>query len=896
MKILFFILFIVTGVYASAQSITGIVRDSLRNEAISYASVRILDVKDSAYIKGVITSADGKFFIRNSVGKYLMEITYIGYEKYHKKINVTSESMNIDLGVINLNESSIILQQAIVTAPVPDIVVKGDTIEYNADGYKVAEDALLQDLINKMPGIELSSDGKLMANGKPITKILVDGKEFFGNDIDLALKNLPASMVNKLQLFKEQSETSKITGFKDQNPEQVLNLTVKDGLKQNAFGTLQVGYGTDERYANRANVNYMDDDRQYSLIANMNNITDNFEYSGPSSQYDGISKNRKIGFNFSNDTNDKLKVGGNVRYENNDNLFEMDSNTQTFIESGNRYSSQFSESNSSKRNLSGGMNLKWTPDSLTTIYARFNTSVGDINEIRKGTSNSYLQNQNDTTLGWSNYLTDGDTYNLNGSIVFGRKLNDKGRTISVTLNGNYRKNTSTGTNYSYTNYQSQSSTKIIDQYLDIDNSGNNWGFQASYVEPIGYKNSLQLLYSFRKDHAINDRNTYRKDPEGEYSIIDTAYTRRSKNEYTSQRIGLAFQSIRDKYEYTIGFNLDPTRTSNSTKVRDSIIEEQKQNVFNFSPTFKFTYNPQNNITFDIDYYGSSTQPTLKQLSSDTVIVDALSKMYGNPNLKASYDNNLNMYFQKSDYEKGSFFMISMGANYIINKIVDYTLIDVDGNSESSYKNVNGNWGFNGGIMFNLPLRNKKITLDNSSFAYLTNNIGYSNGVKNITKNIALNETFSISYKGDKLDQRLQLNLACNLTKNNLPNQTGLNTANYGFKSSTTIDLPYNMSIQNEMSYTYNYGYSKEFKNTELLWNASVAKKFLKKKQAIVKVQCYDILNDRNSVMRVVTGNYVSDTRTNMIGRYLLFTFNYRFSVFKGGNSDSSNIDSSDSYY
>ena len=885
------------GVSAYSQSITGVVRDSLRSEAISYASIRILEAKDSSFVVGSITASDGRFLIRPSLqGDYMMEISYVGFKTYRKSLSVQKESLDINFGNIYLVESTFTLQQAIVTAPVPDIVVKGDTIEYNADGYKVPEDALLQDLINKIPGIELTSDGKLMANGKPITKILVDGKEFFGNDIDLALKNLPASMVNKLQLFKEQSETSKITGFKDLNPEQVLNLTVKEGLKQSIFGNTKVGYGTDERYANRANINYMDDKRQYSVIANMNNITDDMEYSGSSSQYDGISKNKKIGFNFSDESNDKIKIGGNIRYENNDNLFQMNSNNQTFIDSGNRYSTQFSESNTTKRDLAAGLNLKWTPDSLTTLYARFNTSVGDNRERRDGTSNSYLQNQKDSTSGWSNYLTDGDTYGLNGSIVLGRKLNSKGRTVSLTLNGSYRNNSSSGTNYSLTNYQAQASSKIIDQELNIDNNGNNWGFLMSYVEPVGHNNSVQLSYSLRKDYAFNDRNTFRKDPEGEYSIIDTAYTRKSTSRYTSQRINLAFQSIREKYEYTIGFNLDPTSSSNSTKVKDSIIENQSQHVLNYSPTFKFTYHPKNNVTFDFDYYGASTQPTLRQLSNDTIIIDALSKTYGNPNLQASYDNNVNMYFQKSNYEKGSFFMISMGANYVVNKIVDYTLIDADGNTESTYKNVNGNWGFNGGIMFNLPLKNKKFTIDNSSYAYLTNNIGYSNGTKSTTKNIALSEAFSINYKGEKLDQRLQLNLACNLTQNNLPNQEGLNTANYGFRSSTTIELPYNISIQNDMSYTYNYGYSKEFKNTEFLWNASVAMKFLKKKQAIAKIQCYDLLNDRNSVMRIVTGNYISDTKTNMIGRYFLFSLNYRFSIFRGGSSNSATTENSDSYY
>ena len=885
---LIFLLTIIAS-YSFGQTVKGIARDELTKEDVGYASIRILSAQDSSYVTGGITSHDGRFQFRLNSGRFLFELSYIGYEKFLKTISVADTTKAIDMGVLLLKQKSIMLTQAVVEAPVPNIQVRGDTIEYNAAGYPVEENALLQDLIEKIPGIEISSEGKLMANGKPITKILVDGKEFFGNDIDLALKNLPASMINKLQLFKEQSEMSKITGFKDGNPEQVLNLTVKDNLKQSVFGNAQIGYGSDDRYSNRVNAHYMVDDTQLSLVGNMNNVTDNFEYSGSSGQYDGITDNKRIGVNINSSSNEKLEIGGNIIYGRNSNLFEMNSSTQTFISSGNRFSEQSSSSNTISKDLGGGLHVKWTLDSLTTISARINASVGQSKDIRNGTNKSYVQNQKDTTDGWSNFYTNGDTDNLNASLVFGRKLSTKGRTISFTFNGSVRNSKSSGKNYSQTRYQSLQNSKIIDQKLHIDNYNDSWSFMASYVEPVGYKNLIQLSYSIRKDYTRNDRNTYKIDPEGEYSLIDSAYTRRNILNYTTQRFNIGFQSTREKYEYTVGFNIDPTQSSNKTSMRSVMIEDQKQNVLNLSPTLKFTYTPKPTMTFDIDYYGSTTQPTLRQLSSDTTIVDALSVTYGNPNLKPSYENNLNMYFQTSNYEKGSFFMISMGANYVFNKIVDFAITDAEGNVQNTYRNINGNWGVNGGLMFNTPLGNKKFTIDNSSFAYLTRNIGYSNGIKNTTKNVAINEAFSISFRDKRIDQRLQLNLAANLTRTNLPTIDGLNTASYGFKSSTNLKLPFDISIQNDMSYTYNYGYAKEFKNTEFLWNATVAKQFMRKKLATIKLQCYDILNDRNNVIRTVTGNYVSDTRTNMIGRYFLITLSYRFNFLKS-SSESSNVE------
>lgn len=875
----FYCFFILLSIAISsyAQSVTGIVRDSLSHEAISYASVRLLDIKDSTYIKGAVTSSSGKFTINQTKGDYIIDISYMINTRYIKPIKLEGKE-TLDLGTIYLREANYMLDEAVVVASVPDIVVRGDTIEYNAEAYRVGEDALLVDLVRKMPGIDISSDGKLMANGKIISKILIDGKEFFGNDIDLALKNLPASMINKLQLFKEQSEMSKVTGFNDGNSEQVLNLTVKEALKQSIFGEGRSGYGSDGRYSNKLSTHYMLDDNQYSLIGNYKNVTDDFEYSGASSQYDGITKNGEIGFNFNALRSDKLNVGGNLHYENNDNEFRMDSNTKTFIETGNRLSTQSSETRSIKRDLSLGLNMKWTPDSLTTIYARMNVNTGTSDDMRHSTNLSYVQGLQDTTSGWTDYKTSGDTHNLNASLVFGRKLNSAGRTISASLNGSTRGGASSGTNYSPVFYQASNKSTIIDQELSIDNSSNNWGLMVSYVEPITKHNSVKVAYSYRRDYSERNRLTYKRDGEGEYTVVDTAFTRETSSVYATQRINVGFQSAMDKYEYNIGLNIDPSTSSSKTMMQDSIIENQKQSVVNFSPTFKFTYTPKNNITFDFDYYGSTEQPTLKQLSSDTIEIDALNRTYGNLDLKPSFDNTFSMYFQKSNYEKGSFFMITGGGNYIFNKIVDYTTIDESGNVESSYRNVAGNWGLNGGIMFNTPLKNKKFTVDNSSFGYFVRNIGYSNGAKSITYNLTMSESFSISYRSDNLDQRLQANVSYNITRNNLPNQEGMNTSNYGLKSSTLWKLPYDISIQNEISFTYNKGYAENFQKSEVLWNFSIAKQFLKKKQATAKFQCYDILDDRNNLMRVVSGNYISDTKTNMIGQYVMFSFGYRFNI------------------
>lgn len=884
MRFYLFIVLLCSIITAHAQSVNGEVRDSLTNEPLSYVSIRILNPVDSSFVIGGITSEKGKFKISPPYGKYLMDISFMGYGRVYKYIELTEKLNKSDIGIIKLKEYNIELGLIEVVPDIPDIIVRGDTIEYNADAYKVREDALLLDLIRRLPGIDISADGKLMANGQLIDKLLIDGKEFFDNDIDLALKNLPASMVNKLQIFKKQSEKSELTGFKDGDAQNVVNLTVKEGYKRTLFGNAQIGYGTDDTYANKLNAQYMVDDNQYALIGNLNNVTDDFEYSGTSGQYDGITENRDLGFNFNSQRSDKLQVSGNVRYESEENKYEMDSNTKTFIETGSRIGSQKSESVTDRRNFRMGSSLKWQPDKRTTLYARVNISTGTTEEDRVNESRSYVEDKQDTTINKTIYKTNGTTHALNASLSFGRKLNDKGRTLSFSLNAVKTGGSSNGTNKSDIIYQGASKTKLLDQVLDLSNSGYTFGFAVSYVEPVGENNAFMISYSYSKDNNRRNRYTYIKDGEGEYAAIDSAYTRNNRSEYIKQELGLSFQSIKEKFEYTVGFSVDPFSSFSRATIGDSVIERQKYKNVNFSPNFRFTYRPANNINLEFDYYGATQQPSLRELSSDTIVLDALNTTYGNSGLKTGFQNNVNIYFQKSDFEKGSFFTISGGGNYTFNKIVDYTITDELGNVESTYKNVQGNWGINGGLTFSLPLKNKKFTIDNSSYGYLIRNIGFSNGAKNITTNLTMSESFGFSYKSDKLYQKFQVNLAYNITRNNISNQDNLNVTNYGFKSSTQWNLPYDFGIQNEISFTKNIGYSDDFKDSEFLWNFSLSKQILREKRGTVKLQCYDILDDRNNVMRVTSGNYISDTRTNMIPRYFLLSFNYKFNFTPKGST------------
>lgn len=875
--LLFFFSF---AMYAQAQQIKkdvqGIVYDSKTKESIPFVTISLLNQSDSAYIKGIATDENGKFRLSASTGKYILEASFIGYKVFMQHFEISSKDPGYSFGDIYLDEDIVQLKEAVVEAQVPDIVVKGDTIEYNAGSYSSQESDMLQDMMKNIPGVEVDENGNITANGKTIKKILVDGKEFFGNDIPMALANLPANMIKKLQLYKEESETAKVTGFKDKDPDQVLNLVVKEELRQSIFGDVKAGYGSNDKYANKALVNYMRNDNQMSFVADMNNVNDNGYSMGMDN---GIDKNKNIGANAYIQSSEKFRIGGNLRYSSNDNLMETITNTQTFLSSGDRFSKQEATSGNKRENYNIGMNLQWKPDTLTTIYARSYVSFNNTTSSQNSSSISYVA-EKDTTSGYSNSQSKGDGYSLNNFVTIGRKLNNKGRTVSMTLNNTTQKNNSKGTNYSCTTYTEGTPDKIIDQRNESDNKTNSFNISMSYVEPIGKDHRLQLSYSYGLNNSKRIRDVRKKDAMGEYTVMDTAYARNTTNKYINQNISINFQTTKEKYNYTIGFSIDPSYSRSKVSIGDSIIENLKQNVINFSPTLNFSYQPNEQTSLDLSYSGSTSQPGISQLSADTVIVSALNKYYGNPNLKPSYSNNFNVYYRKSDYETSRFLMLSGGLNYTFNNIVDYTTIDDQGNSTNTYRNLSGNMGANLNFMYNTPLRNKKFTVDNSTYTNYYKNIGYTNGEKAITHNIVVGERIAGKFKTDKFETRLQLGASFNITRNNLSESQNRNTSNYTVQHSLLWKLPLDFSIQNDVNMTYYGGYGDDFKKREILWNASISKLLLKKKKGTLKLQFFDILNDRNNISRYVSGNYMSDSRSNSVNRYFMLSFSYKFNIIK----------------
>ncbi|MEE1004990.1 MAG: carboxypeptidase-like regulatory domain-containing protein, partial [Bacteroidaceae bacterium] len=383
---------------AQKVTVSGVVMDGSLNEPMTGASVVLLQPKDSAQSAGISTDLEGRFKLPAvKAGNYIMRISYMGFQTYYRNIVLPKNNKSINLGTITLQENSKMMKEAEVTARVAQVEMKADTFVFNADAYRMPEGSMLEELVKKLPGAEIDDEGNIKINGKSVSKIMVDGKEYFQNDTKMALKNLPSKLIKKLKSYDKKSDYSRITGIDDGEEETVLDLSVKKGMKDGWVGNFDAAYGTEDRYSGKANVNRFMDNSYLSVIGSRNNVNDfGGRWGGGGS---GITTSTMGGATFAWEngkpeyTAGLLKLGGNVRYSSRDSESETRTNSEMFLPTG---ASQFSNSKNLGTNWSQSVNanfqIEWFPDSMTNILFRPNFSHSDGNSFSNNRSVTFNKN------------------------------------------------------------------------------------------------------------------------------------------------------------------------------------------------------------------------------------------------------------------------------------------------------------------------------------------------------------------------------------------------------------------------------------------------------------------------------------------------------------------------
>ena len=910
-------------------SVAGTVLDETDNSPVVQATVQLLSLPDSTMVVGDVTNLDGRFKLTTRPGKYVLKVSFVGYLSYIKQIQLTSAKPLVNLGNIILKSDAIMLKEAVITAEAPQVTVSGDTLGYSASAYRTSEGAALEELVKKIPGAEVDEEGNVKLNGKEIKKLLVDGKEFFGGDVKTGLQNLPASMVDKINAYDKQSDNARITGIDDGEEEAVLDIKVKKGMNQGWIGNLDAGAGTEDRYSVNTNVNRFvsgdDKSSQLSFIGRTNNVSDRRFGGGRWGNNRGLNSAREIGLNYALETK-KVDLGASVRYNSRKNDIYSIGQVENFLPSGN---SSFSNSNSSNlnknQNLNAFMRLEWRPDSLTTFFMRGFLSWGDTesgSESMSATFNSdpyaivadpnkYLDFDSETNedldkirVNASNNgsLSDGNSLSANGNMQLTRRLNDKGRNVSLRIMGNYGDNESDRFSNNLTRYYGGDGIPTfredtIRRYITTPTNNYRLGAQVSYSEPLADKVYLQFSYRFQYGYNESDNSTYNMPFEwilanklsGRFNDdkeLDPEQSKYAEYKTYNHDGRVTFRVNRDTWRLSAGMAFRPQSTKLAYRKGD-VDTVATRNVFNFSPEVDFRYQPQKQTQLRITYRGSSSDPSMENLLPITDNSNPLNIRTGNPGLKPSFSHNMGMHFNTSNMETQRFIFSRINASFTQNAISNIRKYNEStGGWTTMPENINGNWNVFGMFGMNTALKsNKKFTVGTFTSANFRNNVGYvttgemKDAQKNTTTNLSFGERLDTRYRNDWVELGLNGSFNYTFEKDKLNPENNQEPYTFSYGGNVQIYAPWGTTVSTNMTNQARRGYADASMNrNELIWNAQVAQSFLKGSLTL-SLEWNDILREQSNISRSLTSSGRSVYTYNGVNSYGMVRVIYRLNIF-----------------
>lgn len=926
-KLLLLPLFLFTiALQAQDLVITGQMTDDQNQPLIGGAAV-LLNPGDSSMVKGSVADIDGNFTISGlSEGRYLLKLSYLGYTTL---IMPQQLSANVNLGRIVLQTTARNLGEVDVVGKIPPVQIKGDTTQYNAAAYKTNPDASAEDLVTKMPGVTVV-DGKVQAQGEEVKSVLVDGKQFFGDDASAVLKNLPAEVIDKIQVFDKKSDQSQFTGLDDGNTTKTINIVTKPEMRNGVFGKIYGGYGYDDKWRGGFALNFFKDKRRITFLGNTNNINeqnfsaddlagvmsssggqggggrgmggsgggggrpgggaaDNFLIS-PSG---GITKTNAFGVNYSN-TWGKVDFTSSYFF----NWAENNATTslyRTYITQQNQglTYTQNSINNSTNINHRANFRIEWKVDSLNSFLFQPKFSYQKNDGTSSLTGRNMLFNDSiSSTI--NNYASNLWAVNFSTPILYRHSFGKRGRTISVNASPGYNQTNAKSNLLSYTGYYADTlTTDTLNQLANLKKQGYVLTSSIVYTEPLSKSSQLMINYSNSFNKSSSDKQTYNFD-EGTvaYTRFDTTLSNTFNSLYHSESAGVNYRVQKQKWNLMIGAAYQWAQLQNK---RTFPFEYDLNKTFNSvlpSAMFQYKFTEKKNLR--IMYRSNNTSPTVDQLQDVINNSNSLQLTTGNANLKQDFQNTLNMRYSAVNATKNTSFFALLGGTYTNNYIAKSTYIAptdtvlnggillARGSQLTMPTNLDGYYNARAFVNYSFPISKIKT---NMSFN-IGGNYTHTPGLINNATNYANNTSASVGIVfSSNISTKFDFTLSSNSSYNNIANtlQTSSNSTYYNQNSRFKIQAqPWKgLVIQSDINHQFYSGLSSSLTQNYLLWNAAIGYKFLKNQAAEIRLTVFDILKQNNSVSRNTTETYYEDTQTNVLQRYFMLTFTYNLKVYKG---------------
>ena len=922
-KLFALIFFCSLGLSAAGQggySIKGIAIDTSSKIRMTNTTVCILNAKDSILRKFTYAGENGVFSISGlPAGKFILLMSYKDYADYVEPFTLDAAHPTVNFGQVSMRLKSKILQEVMIKGQVTAIKIKGDTTEFNAKAYVIQPNDKVEDLLRQLPGMQVDKDGKITANGQAVNKVLVDGEEFFGDDPTLVTKNIRADMVDKVQLYDKKSDQAAFTGIDDGVKTKTINIKLKEDKKNGTFGKLTGGVGTNDYYEGQAIYNRFKAHEKYSA-------------------YFTIANDGKTGLNFG-DANSIGATGGNIQLIDggimitstggNDALdsFNGTYNGRGLPQSQNGGVHYDGKWNADKESINANYKIgALDVDGTTTTLTQQNLLTGTINSNAAQVFNNHAFRQKldaaytlaidtatnlkvtadgtqknfnvdnsyqTTTTGATNNLinvqkrqvtNNGDQQIFNASAFYTKKFKKPRRTFSWTVSEGYNNNETKGYLNSATDFYTagvKDSTQNINQYKTSNTLSSVFNSNMTYTEPLSKTLSLVFNYGLGINNTTQDTKSFDQSAQGIYNILDTKYSNDYKfNQFTNQ-VGAIFNYKKNKITFNFG-----------TKASDVAFKQVDENTgivyrrdfINWAPQANFQYRISQQSGFTINYNGSTTQPTISQIQPVATNTDPQNITVGNANLKPSFTNNL--YFNYNLFKPVSGFnMFLYGSfSFTSDQIVNNTSTDITtAKTTTQYVNITGSTPYNYYLAADLGKQRLTSLEINAGLSFSTNaSIGYSfvNGALNESRTHTYSGAFSVSkYVAKKYQWNFNAGPSYTINEFSLSSANNNNAAGFNTNGRAAYYLPAKFILSSDINYNYTAKTEVFPAQYKTIWNASLAKTFLKDDKLKLAVAANDMLDQNINFSRGVSGNAITQTNTNGIRRYFMFTVSWDFTKF-----------------
>ncbi len=898
-------------------SVKGIAFDTISKQPVGAATVSVLDKKDSSLVTFTMTGNDGKFELKGIPnGEYRLMITQVNYRNSNVNFNITDNSKNADLGNVIMNDKFKTLPEVLVTNEAPPVTLINDTIQYNAGSFKVQPNANVEQLLKKLPGVKVEKDGTVKAQGEKVNKVLVDGKEFFGNDPKIATKNLPADAVDKVQVYDKQSDQAQLTGFDDGNYEKTINLKLKKDKKKGLFGKAMAGAGNKDRYEGKFNVNSFKGARQFSAIGMGNNTNAegftfmdilnfkgelsrmqhsgggniNINISGADAAAMGVNtgSNGGIntawggGLNYNNIIGNKLDFQSNYFYNRYNPKTESHIQRQYFLPDSSYFYNQNSFSDNLNNNHRVSLNNLYQIDSMNSIRINPSFSYQQTNNRSHSDYQTLSGNKTLANEGFSDNSSSSQGYNFRSDINWRKKFARKGRTFSLSLQTSLNTSHGDGSLYSINSFYNPAGSLLQKDTLDQTSHSigdfKSYNARAVYTEPLWKKSLLEFSVGKSNGKNNSEKRTYNYNKgSGKYDQPNSELSNDFENIYGFTNAGIRMRTQKSKYNYSFGLTWQRAELEGKiiSGTKDSIISKTFRN---FLPNARFQYNFSRFKSLSLNYAATTNQPSPDQLQPVPDNSDPLDIREGNPDLKQEYTQNLQGFLNLLSPYKNKNLFLFFTLQSTQNKIVNYDTVNQLGIKHSRPVNVNGVYNINTNFSYGMPVHFLKGSIEIGSNTGIFKTKQFINTVGNDIRTVSIGPNLRLDMNPDeKLNLGLEAGINYNKTKYSLQSALDSRYLTQDYSASVDWQMPKGFFFSTDFTYTINSQRAAGFNAKVPLWNASISKQLLKFNRGELKLSARDLLDQNIGISRNTRNNYVEDSRVLTLRRFFLLSFTYSLS-------------------